>query len=215
MQPYPLLVPGSGLNRLRRRFDRGPGWGQPLLAAESPDVGAAAAAYRRPQASQLKAEAGQSRIRDLYTGRAVAQKEVVNAEAMLAQAKSAVEQAKTTGEEALQRLRIFNLKPDNSVQAVTVRTPLPGKVLDIAVSAGKYRTDTNAPSSQSLTLATSSWPPMCPSVSSGCFPWERPEVFEKKSRRWAGTHTKLCSSSLLHSSATARAPGARWIVISP
>lgn len=126
--------------------------GQPLLAVESPEVSAATSSYRQAQARQgqtraalLKAESDLARVQDLYAGRAVAQKEVLNAQAMLAQAKSDVEQAQATGDEALRRLQIFNLKPGDSTQEILVRAPLPGKVLDIAVAAGEYRTDTNAP----------------------------------------------------------------------
>lgn len=125
--------------------------GQPLFAVESPEVGAAISAFRQAQArlgqakaSLLKAESDQSRIQDLYAGRAVAQKEVVNAQAMLAQAKADVEQAQAASEEGLKRLQIFNLKPNDSTQEITVRAPLPGKVLEIAVAAGEYRTDTSA-----------------------------------------------------------------------
>ena len=59
--------------------------GQPLLAIESPEVGAATSAYRQAQArlGQAKAVAARRRnpicpaSQDLYAGRAVAQKEVV------------------------------------------------------------------------------------------------------------------------------------------
>ncbi len=126
--------------------------GQPLFAIESPEVGAAISAYRQAQArlgqaraALLKAEADLSRVQDLYAGRAVAQKEVINAQAVLAQAKADVEQAQAASEEALKRLQIFNLKPGDAVQEITVRAPLPGKVLEIAVAAGEYRTDTSEP----------------------------------------------------------------------
>lgn len=124
--------------------------GQPLLTIESPEVGAAISAYRQAQArtgqaqtALLKAETDLARVQDLYAGRAVAQKEVLNAQAILAQAKADVEQAQAAGDEALRRLQIFNLKPGDSTQEITVRAPLPGKVLEIAVAAGEYRTDTS------------------------------------------------------------------------
>lgn len=124
--------------------------GQPLVAIESPEVGAATSSYRQAQArlgqaraSLLKAESDQSRVADLYAGRAAAQKDVVNAQAVLAQAKADVEQSQAASEEALRRLQIFSLKPGDSTQEITVRAPLPGKVLEIAVAAGEYRTDTS------------------------------------------------------------------------
>jgi cobalt-zinc-cadmium efflux system membrane fusion protein len=126
--------------------------GQPLVSLESPEVGAAVSAYRQAQArlgqaraALLKAELDLSRAQDLYAGRAVPQKEVVNAQAVLAQAKADVEQAEAAGEEARKRLEIFNLKPDGGSQEITVLAPLPGKVLEIAVAAGEYRTDTSVP----------------------------------------------------------------------
>jgi cobalt-zinc-cadmium efflux system membrane fusion protein len=125
--------------------------GQPLLTIESPEVGAAISAYRQAQArlgqakaALLKAESDLTRVQDLYAGRAIAQKEVLNAQAILAQAKADVEQAQAAGDEALRRIQIFNLKPGDSTQEITVRAPLPGKVLEIAVAAGEYRTDTSA-----------------------------------------------------------------------
>lgn len=126
--------------------------GQPLFTIDSPEVGAAISSYRQAQArlgqaraSLLKAESDHSRVQDLFAGRAVAQKEVVTAQTMLAEAKADVEQAQATSEEALKRLQIFDLKPGDSTQEITVRAPLPGKVLEIAVAAGEYRTDTSAP----------------------------------------------------------------------
>jgi cobalt-zinc-cadmium efflux system membrane fusion protein len=126
--------------------------GQPLVALESPEVAAANSAWRQAQArlgqakaAALKADADLARVQDLYAGRAIAQKEVLTAQAGLAQAKADVEQAQAAGDEALRRLQIFNLKPGDAAQEILVRAPLPGKVLDIAVAAGEYRTDTNAP----------------------------------------------------------------------
>lgn len=126
--------------------------GQPLLAIESPDVGAAISAYRQAQArlgqakaALLKAESDQSRIQALYAGRAAAQKDVVTAQAMLAQATADVSQADAASDEALRRLRIFNVTPDDTAANITVRAPLPGKILEIAIAAGEYRTDTSAP----------------------------------------------------------------------
>ena len=126
---------------------------QPLLALESPEVGAAISTYRQAQAkigqakaALLKAESDLSRVQDLYAGRAIAQKEVVSAQAILAQAKSDLEQAQAAGEESARRLEIFQIKPGGpSSQEVIVPAPLPGKILEISVAAGEYRTDTNAP----------------------------------------------------------------------
>lgn len=126
--------------------------GQPLLAVDSPDVGTAASNYRQAharvsqsKAALAKAEADLSRTQDLYANRALAQKEVLSAQATLAQAKSDVEQAQAAADESLRRLQIFGLQPGEFNQDIVVRAPLRGKVLDISVAAGEYRNDTSAP----------------------------------------------------------------------
>jgi len=78
--------------------------GQTLLTVESPDVDAAISAYlqagaavTQARAALVKAQADTDRARDLFEHRAVAQKEVLNAEALLAQAKAALDQALAGG----------------------------------------------------------------------------------------------------------------------
>jgi cobalt-zinc-cadmium efflux system membrane fusion protein len=126
--------------------------GQGLLSIESPDASSAASNYQQSlarveetKANLAKAEADLSRVKDLYAGRAIAQKEVLSAEAALAQANSAARQAQAMHEESVRRLEIFRIQPGESNPSILVRAPLTGKVLDIAVSAGEYRNDTSAP----------------------------------------------------------------------
>lgn len=126
--------------------------GQALLAVDSPEIGTAEADYRQAQArvnqtkaTLAKAEADLTRTQDLYANRALAQKEVLSAQAALAQATADVEQAQAGAEESLRKLQIFGLKPGALDQEVLVRSPLPGKVLEIGVAAGEYRNDTSAP----------------------------------------------------------------------
>jgi cobalt-zinc-cadmium efflux system membrane fusion protein len=125
--------------------------GQPLLVVDSPDAGAAMTAYRQAQAQQRqarsllsKAEKDLARIRELYQHRATALKDVTAAENDQAQAQSAVEQSQAACDDAVHRLSLLGLKPGEPAD-VTVRAPLPGKVLEIAVVPGEYRNDTNAP----------------------------------------------------------------------
>ena len=75
----------------------------------------------------------------------MAQKEVLSAQAALAQARADVEQAQAAADESLRKLQIFGLQPGAFDQEVLVRAPLPGKVLEISVAAGEYRNDTSAP----------------------------------------------------------------------
>jgi cobalt-zinc-cadmium efflux system membrane fusion protein len=125
---------------------------QPVLALDSPEIGAGLSAYRQAQAklnqagaAQSKAEADLNRIKDLFENRAVAQKEVMASETTLAQAKSDVAQAQAAVEESQKRLQIFGVQADQSAQDILVRAPVSGKVLDVSVAAGEYRNDTSAP----------------------------------------------------------------------
>jgi len=126
--------------------------GEPVMALDSPETGAALAGYRQAQAklnqanaAQSKAEADLTRIKDLFENRAVAQKEVIVAETALAQAKSDVAQAEAAVDESQKKLQIFGLQPGQSNQDIMVRAAVSGKVLDISVAAGEYRNDTSAP----------------------------------------------------------------------
>jgi len=126
--------------------------GQPVIALDSPEIGAALSAYRQAQARvtqakavQVKAEADLNRIKDLFDNRAVAQKEVISAETTLAQAKSDVVQAEAALEETQKKLQIFGLQSGQAIQDLKVRAPVSGKVLEIGVAAGEYRNDTSAP----------------------------------------------------------------------
>jgi len=126
--------------------------GDPLLWLESPDVDATMSSYLQAQAGLtqaraglVKAQADVERARDLYQHKAVAQKEVLNAESLFAQAKAAVEQAEAGAQQWLRRIEILGLKPGEFGQQLIVRSPLAGKVLEMSVVPGEYRNDTSAP----------------------------------------------------------------------
>jgi membrane fusion protein, heavy metal efflux system len=126
--------------------------GQPVIAMDSPEIGAALSAYRQAQARVVQAKAGQAkaeadlnRIKDLFDNRAVAQKEVISGETTLTQAKSDVAQAEAALQETQKKLQIFGLQSDQAVQDILVRAPVSGKVLEVSVAAGEYRNDTSAP----------------------------------------------------------------------
>ncbi len=126
--------------------------GQPLLAIESPDADSAQSAYLQAQAAviqaranMVKAQADYDRASDLFAHNAVARKEVLNTENALVQAKAGVEQAQAAQEQAARRISILGLKPGAFGQKVTISAPLSGKVLEMSVVPGEYRTDTNAP----------------------------------------------------------------------
>jgi cobalt-zinc-cadmium efflux system membrane fusion protein len=123
--------------------------GQPLLTIDSPDAGASLTAYVQAQAqlrqtssALSKAEKDLSRQRELYSHGATAYKEVLAAENDLTQAQAAIEQARAASDEALHRLDLFGLKP-GLPSYITLRAPIHGKILEISVVAGEYRTDTS------------------------------------------------------------------------
>jgi cobalt-zinc-cadmium efflux system membrane fusion protein len=125
--------------------------GQPLLIIDSPEAGAAMTAYRQAQAQAQqarslmgKAEKDLTRLRELYDHRAAALKDVQSSENDLAQAQAALEQAQAACDDAVHRLDLLGLKPGQAAD-VTVRSPIPGKVLDIAAVPGEYRSDTTVP----------------------------------------------------------------------
>jgi membrane fusion protein, heavy metal efflux system len=123
--------------------------GQPLLTIASPDADSAISAYVTAAASVTQAEAAVGkaqadfdRASDLFEHDAIAKKEVLTAENALVQAKAGLQQAQAGREQAIRRLSLFGLRPGDFRQEVVVRSPLAGKVLDLSVVSGEYRSDT-------------------------------------------------------------------------
>jgi cobalt-zinc-cadmium efflux system membrane fusion protein len=126
--------------------------GQPLVMIESSAASEAESAFTQAEASvrqaevtASKADADLARLSDLFSHNAVAQKEVLSAKTALALATSGVEQAKSAREQARRRLDLLGLTPGRSDQAVTVAAPLAGKVLEVSVVEGEFRTETSTP----------------------------------------------------------------------
>ncbi len=125
--------------------------GAPVLRVESPDGDAAVSTYMQSRAqveqaktALLKGNADLDRARDLYEHKAIANKEVLNAESVAAQAKASLDQAQATLQGALRRLEILGLKPDSFGQQLTVGAPVSGKVLEVNVVPGEFRNDLSA-----------------------------------------------------------------------
>jgi len=125
--------------------------GQPVLSIESPDADAAIAAFAQAEAAERqatsalkKAETDAARTRDLYELRAIPEKDVHAAQNDLAQAQGALEAARAGREQAARKLDLLGLKPAGGRQRILVRAPLNGKVLEVNVAPGEYRTDTAA-----------------------------------------------------------------------
>ncbi len=131
--------------------------GQPILTLESPEVSAVQSALRQGEANVsqakvalAKAQADLARVRDLLSNRAVAQKEVLAAETVVAHSEASLEQALASRDEAFRKLRLLGLEPGTQDQSITLRAPVSGKVVEVSAAAGEYRNDTAAPV---LTLA--------------------------------------------------------------
>lgn len=125
--------------------------GQTLLMLQSPDADVALSNYIQAEAgvntaksSLLKAQADYDRSKDLFEHNAIAQKEVLNAESALAQAKAALDTAIAAREQCRHRLDLLGLKHDQFGQLVAVTAPISGKVLEISVAPNEYRNDPNA-----------------------------------------------------------------------
>jgi cobalt-zinc-cadmium efflux system membrane fusion protein len=147
----PVPVPGRILRVLVDLGD-GVNAGQPLFSLESTEVSAITSALRQASANLsqanatlTKSEADLARSRDLLADRAIAQKEVLAAEAAVAQGKAGVEQAQALRDEAVRKLEILGLQPGAMDQRVIVKAPVSGKVVEIAAASGDYRNDTNTP----------------------------------------------------------------------
>jgi cobalt-zinc-cadmium efflux system membrane fusion protein len=101
-------------------------------------------ALTQTASAEAKAHADADREHDLFEHDAVAQKEVLNADAVLAQAKAAVEQARAARDQARRRLDILGIQAGQFGQRIAVKAPLSGKVLELTVAPGEFRSDTAA-----------------------------------------------------------------------
>ncbi|MCC6590713.1 MAG: efflux RND transporter periplasmic adaptor subunit [Bryobacterales bacterium] len=135
--------------------------GQVLLTYESPDIDAAISAEQQAEAAvtqakavEAKAKADLDRVRDLFEHQAVAQKEVLNAEAVMIQAKAAVEQSLSVVSQTKRRLEILGIQPGQYGQRVAVKSPISGKVLEMTVVPGEFRNDTSNPLMKIADLST-------------------------------------------------------------
>ena len=146
-----LPVPGR-VTRLLVTLGDAVTQGQPLLIIDSPDAHGAIAATlqaesteRQAKASLAKAKRDLDRILELFEAKAVAKKEVEAAHNDHTQAQEALAQAQAAREQARRKLTLLGLQPSDFGQQIAVRAPFAGKVIEIGVGPGDYRSDTSAP----------------------------------------------------------------------
>lgn len=148
-----VLLPAPGrVSEVLVRFGDAVEKDQTLLRIESPEAEAAASNYlheeqdvAQARATLLKARADLERVRVLYEGDAIARKELVAAETEVAHAEAALKQAEAAMQQAAARLELLGLKPGSVRQKIAVRAPLSGKITEMTVVAGEYRSDLAEP----------------------------------------------------------------------
>jgi len=132
--------------------------GQPLLTIDSADADAAVSAHLQAESTEVQSKAALAkgegdfrRAKDLYEHKAVAEKDMIQAQNDLATAKSAYEIAQAILKQTRRKLELLELKDTEFHQEVKIRAPINGQVLEVNLAPGEYRaaisfhTDTTAP----------------------------------------------------------------------
>jgi cobalt-zinc-cadmium efflux system membrane fusion protein len=115
---------------------------------------------RQTRAALEKSDADLRRARDLYKHKAIAEKDLLQAENDAAAARSNYEIAQAVREQAWRKIQVLELKPREFHQPVLVRAPITGQVLEVNVAPAEYRaaisfhTDTTAPLMSIVDLST-------------------------------------------------------------
>lgn len=141
--------------------------GQPLLTMDSPDGDAAVSAHlqaesteRQTKAALQKADVDLQRATDLYEHKAIAEKDLLQAQNDEFAAKSNYEIAQAVREQMWRKVQLFELKPHEFHQPIQIRAPITGQVLEVNVAPAEYRagisfhTDTTAPLMSIVDLST-------------------------------------------------------------
>ena len=147
-----ILLPAAGrIDRVLVQLGDSVIPGQELLTLDSPEADLAVAECRQSEAALnqahsavAKAQADLERTNDLFVHQAIARKDVLGAEYDLALARATLDQAEATLTHFQRRLEILGLRPGEKRQKLAVTTMVAGKVIEISVTPGEYRTDTSA-----------------------------------------------------------------------
>jgi membrane fusion protein, heavy metal efflux system len=148
-----VMLPAPGrIGQVRVKVGDRVAAGDEVAALDSPDADTAIADFRQAEAdiasaaaALQKADRDLDRARDLFEHSAVAKKEVNNAEAAHAEARAESARARAVRQQASRRLKLLGLNTNKDQQSIAIRAPMGGKVLELAVAPGEYRTDTAEP----------------------------------------------------------------------
>jgi membrane fusion protein, heavy metal efflux system len=133
-----ITPPVAGkVQRLFVKFGDAVTKGQPLLSMDAPDLVQAQSDFLRAKSSSAQSERTLSRQQDLAAHGIGAKREVEQAQTDRDVARAEVERAE---------MRLKELKVDTGHigEPLTVRSPIAGRVIDLAVTPGEYKNDPNA-----------------------------------------------------------------------
>ena len=111
--------------------------GQPLLILNAPDLAQAQADFVKAQSGLAQAQKTYARQKDLTEHGIGAQRELEQAETDRTVAQSELGRAR-------KRLEQLGVSVDAPVGPLVVRSPITGRVVDLAVSGGEFKNDPNA-----------------------------------------------------------------------
>ncbi len=111
--------------------------GQPLLLLNSPDLGQARADYVKARSGLAQSQKTYARQKDLNEHGIGAQRDLEQAEADRTVAQSELERTR-------KRLEQLGVDVDAAPGPLVVRSPISGRVVDLAVTGGEFKNDPNA-----------------------------------------------------------------------
>lgn len=126
-------LPGRVL-RLLVRLGDSVHQGTPLFTLDSPDLVAAQTDFLKARSAEAQANRTYTRQKDLC-------EHGVGAKRDLEQAETQRELARSELERATIRLRLLGMTPGQVGRPVTVRAPVSGRIIDLAVAPGEYQND--------------------------------------------------------------------------
>jgi membrane fusion protein, heavy metal efflux system len=112
--------------------------GQTLASLESSDLARAVADYHKALVDNQVKQKALSRAQDLLEHKAIAEKD-------LEQAQDDAQQAQAEVEAAREQVQVFGMDPDHSSTQLVVKAPRGGSVLDVGAAPGEFSQALSAP----------------------------------------------------------------------